>query len=86
MACFCQVSSSQERGRWGQPIKPGAQERPKWEEGGKVVLSDLSLEETASNMEGKFTGVNRNTIWEEKWRNFIRKCNEICSECVIMNG
>ena len=54
-----QVSSSQERGRWGQPVKPGAQERPKWEEGGKVVLGDLSLEETASNMEGKFTGVSQ---------------------------
>ena len=80
------MSSSQERGRWGQPIKPGAQERPKWEEGGKVVLSDLSLEETASNMEGKFTGINRNTIWEEKGGNLIKICNEICSECVIMNG
>ena len=49
-----QVSSSQERGRWGQPVKPGAQERLKWEEGGNVPLAGMTLEETASNMEGNF--------------------------------
>ena len=65
MTCI-QVSSSQERGRWGQPVKPGAQERPKWEEGGKVVLGDLSLEETASNMEGMFSGVSVNALREEE--------------------
>ena len=49
------VSSSQERGRWGQPVQNVAaeRERARWDEEGKAApLRDLSLEETASHMEG----------------------------------
>ena len=49
------VSSSQERGRWGQPVQNVAaeRERARWAEEGKAApLRGLSLEETASHMEG----------------------------------
>ena len=51
------VAEKPERPKWGQPIKPAveAEDRPKWGEGRSLsVLQQMSLEETASHMEGWF--------------------------------
>ena len=50
------MPSGGDRPKWGEPVKPAemaAQERAKWSSGSEGLgLSKISLEETASHMEG----------------------------------
>ena len=55
MAAAAGVSESKpERHKWGTPVKPPVAERPKWGEDGNLTdLHNMSLEQTASQMEGR---------------------------------